>query len=85
MGKLTSTVESKLAGCQYAYQRQRSTGLLLADPDARIQDGSTRGQMIHFLGSDIEGAFDNANFIRLMGDWMRARFLEDLADFLAIG
>ena len=64
--RLMGTVEPYMADCQYAYQRQRSAEILLADLDSFVQDASAKTWATYLVGLDIEGAFDTANLIRLM-------------------
>ena len=74
---------------QYAYQRRRSTELLLADLDSFAHQQIDKGRQCYLVGLDIEGAFDNADIgkvlqkirqynipevlIRFLGNWMTAR------------
>ena len=64
--RLTAGLETLMASGQYAYLRQRSTELLLADLDSFSQDGVSQNKTTYLVGLDMEGAFDNANLLRLM-------------------
>ena len=57
---------AQLTGSQYAYQRQRSTELLLADLDTFIGARTEEGKRCYVVGLDIEGAFDNADLVRIL-------------------
>ena len=52
---------------QYAYQRQRSAEILLAYLGSFAQGGARENQVTYLVGLDIEGAFDTADPLRLMG------------------
>ena len=55
-----------LTNNQYAYQRQRSAELLLADLDSFAQATSSQGRAIYMLGLEIEGVSDSADLLGLM-------------------
>ena len=64
--RIIMSVEKKLATCQFAYRRQRSTERLLAELDGYVQDAPNAGQATYMVGLDMEGAFDHADIARLM-------------------
>ena len=64
--RLMGLVEPFLTECQYAYQRQRSAEVLLADIDSFVQESSGGSWVTYIVGLDIEGAFDTADLDRLL-------------------
>ena len=64
--RLMPKLEGKLAEEQYAYQKARSTELLLADLDRFVRQGRQAGRTTYMVGMDVAGAFDSASLPRLV-------------------
>ena len=66
-------LEGKLAEGQYAYQRARSTEVLLADLDRFVAERREDGWTTYMVGLDIAGAFDGAG----LGELAETQILRD--------
>ena len=64
--RLLPKLEGKLAEEQYAYQKARSTELLLEDLDRFVRKGKQEGWITYMVGMDVAGAFDSASLPRLV-------------------
>ena len=59
-------VENRVSCGQYAYQRARSTEILLADLDNFVTGNMKRGRPTYVVGLGVEGAFDSASLVKLV-------------------
>ena len=64
--RLLPKLERKLAEEQYAYQKARSTELLLEDLDRFARKGRKEGWITYMVGIDVAGAFDSASLPRIV-------------------
>ena len=64
--RLLPLVEHLLSADQYAYQRARSTEILLSDLDYFVTTNRARNRITYVAGLDIAGAFDSVSYVKLL-------------------
>ena len=63
--RIIPKVESGLSEDQYAYQRSRSTEVMLSDLDRFASENRAKKRYTYIVGLDIAGAFDSASLEKL--------------------
>ena len=64
--RILPSVEQRISCSQYAYQRARSTEILLSDLDHSVTGNVRDKKTTYVVGLDVAGAFDSASLGKLV-------------------